>query len=50
MGNGVWATLSLAISIGVGELNGMGDGLSLLTRADEALYRAKQQGRNRVCT
>lgn len=38
----------LTISVGVAELAGADDGSTLLARADEALYQAKQAGRNRV--
>ena len=43
-------SLSLTVSIGVAEL-GAGDSSieSVLMRADSCLYRAKQEGRNRVC-
>lgn len=41
--------IELTLSIGVAERqNGIGDFASLLQRADQALYAAKQQGRNRV--
>jgi len=41
--------LNKTISIGAAFLNEMGDsGQALLKRADEALYRAKHEGRNRV--
>lgn len=41
---------NLTISVGVAERRpgGAGDGRDLLRRADAALYRAKQRGRNRV--
>ncbi|MET0104962.1 MAG: GGDEF domain-containing protein [Sedimenticola sp.] len=38
----------LTVSIGVAVLEEGDDAPSLLGRADEALYRAKQSGRNRV--
>lgn len=41
--------LRLAVSIGVASDAGHGSHERLLARADAALYRAKQQGRNRVC-
>jgi len=40
--------IALTVSIGVAELRPGEDALALLARADAALYRAKQQGRNRV--
>jgi diguanylate cyclase (GGDEF)-like protein len=41
----------ITVSIGVAAMVGEeGDGPLLLHRADEALYRAKREGRNRVCT
>jgi two-component system cell cycle response regulator len=37
------------VSIGVAFLNDMGDsGQALIKRADEALYKAKHEGRNRI--
>jgi diguanylate cyclase (GGDEF)-like protein len=43
------STLPVTVSIGIAEWLGDGDDLTaLLARADEALYRAKQGGRNRV--
>jgi diguanylate cyclase (GGDEF)-like protein len=40
----------VTVSIGVATLDrGTKDGATLLKRADIALYRAKQEGRNRVC-
>lgn len=41
--------LKLAASIGVASDAGYGSHERLLARADAALYRAKQSGRNRVC-
>ncbi len=41
-------TIPLTISVGVATLNENDDAESLLERADEALYAAKQGGRNRV--
>ncbi|MDH0748524.1 sensor domain-containing diguanylate cyclase [Pseudomonas sp. GD03842] len=44
------AALQVTVSLGVTELHA-GDTLqSLIARADQALYSAKQSGRNRVCT
>lgn len=45
------ATQQITVSIGVAEYHsGMTDFSALLKAADEALYQAKQQGRNRVVT
>ncbi|MFO0903569.1 MAG: GGDEF domain-containing protein [Pirellulales bacterium] len=41
--------LSLTISGGVAEVQRGDDALSLISRADEALYQAKEQGRNLIC-
>jgi diguanylate cyclase (GGDEF)-like protein len=42
--------LPVTISVGLAHLDGGGQDLrQLLTRADRALYQAKQTGRNRVC-
>jgi two-component system cell cycle response regulator len=41
--------LSVTVSIGVAEFEDSNDTLAnMLQRADEALYRAKREGRNRV--
>lgn len=39
----------VAISIGIAEYSNSLDRLELVSRADRALYRAKREGRNRVC-
>jgi diguanylate cyclase (GGDEF)-like protein len=39
---------SVTISVGVAELQGEESGNDMIARADTALYRAKQMGRNRV--
>jgi len=50
-GGGSATTLSCTISIGIAELNAKDGSIDeLLSRADEALYRAKNNGRNRVET
>jgi diguanylate cyclase len=41
---------TITISIGVAEYAADDDGDSLISRADIALYEAKQTGRNKVCT
>lgn len=44
------AALCVTVSVGVADaLDGDGDAHATLRRADEALYRAKRDGRNRVC-
>lgn len=46
---GVSQSLNVTVSVGVSTLNGLGDSIeALLKRADEAVYEAKQAGRNRV--
>lgn len=40
--------IRITISIGVATLDGMEGATALITRADAALYRAKEQGRDRV--
>lgn len=41
---------SLTVSIGIAELtNEVADQVALISQADQALYQAKQTGRNRVC-
>jgi diguanylate cyclase (GGDEF)-like protein len=42
--------VSVTVSIGVSEASGARNALDLLQQADVALYRAKREGRNRVCT
>lgn len=39
----------VGISIGIAEYTGNLDRLELVSRADRALYRAKREGKNRVC-
>lgn len=47
--NGSFSTIGkISISIGVAELQATDDLSSWIQRADEALYRAKENGRNRV--
>jgi len=41
-------SIAVTVSLGVAELNGDEDAEALLKRADSALYRAKDEGRNRV--
>lgn len=41
--------LKVTVSIGLADATGSGDATSALQRADQALYRAKNEGRNRVC-
>jgi diguanylate cyclase (GGDEF)-like protein len=43
------AGLEVTVSIGLADATGSTDSASALQRADEALYRAKHEGRNRVC-
>jgi diguanylate cyclase (GGDEF)-like protein len=47
----VWENtrITLTVSAGVASLAGAADDMELLRWADEALYRAKKTGRNRVC-
>ncbi len=42
-------SIDMTISIGVAQHQGEDDPLDLIRRADQALYRAKDEGRNRVC-
>lgn len=41
---------SLTISVGITEMQEGSDPLQLIAQADAALYRAKKEGRNRVCS
>lgn len=41
--------ISVTISLGVAEYAGEDSFINLVRRADEAMYRAKAEGRNRVC-
>ena len=41
--------IDITISIGVAQHQGESDPLELIRRADQALYQAKNKGRNRVC-
>ncbi len=41
-------TIDVTISVGIAALGGADDAASILKRADQALYRAKRDGRNRV--
>lgn len=43
-------TLNVTASFGVASQTGTDDLASMLTKADKALYNAKKNGRNRVCT
>jgi diguanylate cyclase (GGDEF)-like protein len=43
-----WTPIALTTSIGVAVADGRDDLEALMRRADEALYRAKRHGRNRV--
>jgi two-component system cell cycle response regulator len=40
--------VEVTISIGIAALSGQDNAASVLKRADQALYRAKRDGRNRV--
>lgn len=49
-GRGLAHGTAVTASVGVATLEpGVGDGPALFQRADQALYRAKQSGRDRVC-
>jgi two-component system cell cycle response regulator len=41
-------TIEVTISVGIAALGGSDDAASVMKRADQALYRAKRDGRNRV--
>lgn len=41
--------ISITVSIGIAISDELNDAKQLLFLADQALYQAKQQGRNRVC-
>lgn len=43
------SALNFTVSLGIATLQGDDSAAELLRRADEALYRAKHEGRNRVC-
>ncbi len=43
------AELDVTVSIGVSELKANDTPISMFSRADQALYRAKKNGRNQVC-
>jgi diguanylate cyclase (GGDEF)-like protein len=42
--------LAITVSVGVAQLNAAEEMRHILSRADDALFAAKRQGRNRVCT
>ncbi len=44
------STVKVTVSLGIAKLNKDESGISLFSRADEAMYQAKQLGRNRTCT
>jgi two-component system cell cycle response regulator len=41
-------TVAVTISVGIAGLGGTDSAASVIKRADQALYRAKRDGRNRV--
>lgn len=47
--NNAFGDVQVTVSAGVAEAKHGEDAQSLLSRADKALYRAKNEGRNRVC-